>query len=161
TTPTGPLRTFVSDAMKPGAHFEYELKATWVDKGQKRSAVRKIVVTPGLVFDVDLTGVAAAVLTTEDATLWRRTGPLGQPWQVVKQKEELATGDLFVGATDAAIVSRNGAVRLAVVGDLNRDSPFPILETGFSLNTPADGVDLDVSLDRGRIDLTNLKKEGA
>src|SRR5262249_21752798 len=49
--------------------------------------------------------------------------------------------------------------RLAVVGDLNRDSPFPILETGFRLNPP-EGVDLDVSMDRGRLDVTNTKKEG-
>jgi uncharacterized protein (TIGR03000 family) len=159
TTPTGPVRTFVSDAMRPGAHYEYELKATWEEKGQKRSAVRKVTVTPGLVFDVDLTGVATAVLTSEDATLWRRASP-GQPWHVVKQKEELTTGDQFVSGTGAVLVGQNGAVRLEVVGDLNRDSPFPILETGFSLNQPAEGVDLDVSLERGRIELTNLKKEG-
>jgi uncharacterized protein (TIGR03000 family) len=55
TTPTGPVRAFVSDAMRPGAKYEYELKATWDDKGQKRTAVKKITVKPGDVLEVDLT----------------------------------------------------------------------------------------------------------
>jgi uncharacterized protein (TIGR03000 family) len=55
TTPTGPVRTFVSDAMKPGAKFEYVFKATWDDKGQKRTASKKQTVEPGKVYEVDLT----------------------------------------------------------------------------------------------------------
>jgi uncharacterized protein (TIGR03000 family) len=163
TTRTGPLRTFISDPMKPGAVYDYELKATWEVNGRKRSAVKTIQVRPGMVYEVDLTRaeparVPAGTLLSEDGSLWRQSAP-GQPWQVVKQKEGLSTGDLYVGATDAAFESKDGAVRVAIVGDLNRDSPFPILETGFSLNPP-DGVDLDISLDRGRLDLTNMKKEG-
>ena len=39
-------------------------------------------------------------------------------------------------------------------------SPFPVIETAFVLHEASSGVDLDVTLDRGRIELTNLKKQG-
>src|SRR5262249_48396652 len=55
TTPTGPVRSFVSDEMRPGSRYEYELKATWDDGGQRRSAAKKITVGPGDDLEVDLT----------------------------------------------------------------------------------------------------------
>jgi uncharacterized protein (TIGR03000 family) len=55
TTPTGPVRTFVSDEMKPGSTYEYQLRATWNDGGQSRSAGKKVTVGPGDVIEIDLT----------------------------------------------------------------------------------------------------------
>jgi uncharacterized protein (TIGR03000 family) len=55
TTPTGANRRFVSDVMKSGAQFEYELKATWTDLGEKKWATKKIMVRPGMIYEVDLT----------------------------------------------------------------------------------------------------------
>jgi uncharacterized protein (TIGR03000 family) len=55
TSATGPVRHFVSDEMRPGSSYEYELKATWDDGGQPRSAIKKITVQPGGSYEVDLT----------------------------------------------------------------------------------------------------------
>src|SRR5690242_15776901 len=62
--------------------------------------------------------VAAGTLVTETGSLLRREAP-DRPWQVVKEKEEVRTGDLLLGGSGGAIVSRDGGVRLAVVGDLD------------------------------------------
>jgi hypothetical protein len=99
----------------------------------------------------------AAVCVSDTASLLRREGD--KPWQVVKEHEELMTGDLYIGGNAAAVDSKDGGVRLIVVGDLDAISPLAILESAFVLN-PAKDVDLDVTVERGRIRLLNLKKEG-
>jgi hypothetical protein len=102
--------------------------------------------------------VAAGTLVTETASLLRREAP-DKPWQVVKEKEEVRTGDLLLGGSGGAVVSRDGGVRLAVVGDLDASSPQPVIETAFVLHE-AKGADLDVTVDRGRLELVNEKKDG-
>jgi uncharacterized protein (TIGR02246 family) len=52
---TGPVRTFISDEMKPGSAYDYELRATWSEGGRQRSAGKKITVRPGDNIVVDLT----------------------------------------------------------------------------------------------------------
>jgi len=101
----------------------------------------------------------AAVCVSETATLLRREAP-DKPWQIVKENEELSSGDRILGGTEAAVDALDGAVRLAVVGDVDRVAPLPILETVFVLHEAKD-VDLDLTLERGRVRLINLKKEGA
>jgi len=96
---------------------------------------------------------------TETASLIRRPGP-DKAWQIVKEKEPLFSGDLVVGGAGGAIESLNGAVRLTLLGDMNGLSPYPIVETAVHLH-PAKDADFEVTLDRGRIDLTNVKKKGA
>jgi hypothetical protein len=100
----------------------------------------------------------AARCVSPTASLLHRPAP-DKPWQVVKEGEALAPGDLILGAADAALESADGAVRLEFVGDLSGTSPFPVLETAVVLNPP-DGANLSVTLDRGRIDLTNRKASG-
>ena len=103
---------------------------------------------------------AAGACVTETGSLLRREAP-DKPWQVVKEGEELFTGDQLMGGVQAALwTSRDGAVRLIVVGDVDGLSPIPILETAFVLHE-AKGVDLDLTFERGRVRLINLKKEGA
>ena len=102
--------------------------------------------------------VAVAKCVSETASFLRREAP-GKPWQVVKQNEELFSGDLILGGGDAAFDSLNAAVRLSLVGDLDEESPFPIVETAVVLH-PAKGVDLDFTLERGRVDLINRKAKG-
>jgi hypothetical protein len=101
----------------------------------------------------------AGTCASGDATIVRREGP-GKPWQVVKHGEQLFTGDLLVGMPGAAIDSADGAVRLDLLSDPDRRSPYPILEAAVVLHV-SPGHDLDFTLDRGRVNLTNKKKAGA
>jgi hypothetical protein len=103
--------------------------------------------------------VVAGTAVTETATLLRREAP-DKPWQVVKEGEELFTGDEIMGGAAGALDTKDGAVRLIVVGDVDLTSPIPILETAFVLHE-AKGANLDFSFERGRVRLINLKKDGA
>jgi hypothetical protein len=100
----------------------------------------------------------AGTCASADASIVRREAP-GKPWQIVKHGEQLFTGDLLVGMPGAAIDSADGAVRLALLSDPDRRSPYPILEAAVVLHQ-SPGHDLDFTLDRGRVNLTNQKKEG-
>ncbi len=103
--------------------------------------------------------VAVATCATGTASLLRREGP-DKPWQLVKDDEQIFSGDEILGGVAGAVDSLDGAVRLIVVGDVDGRAPLPILETAFVLHQPKD-ADLDVTLERGRIRLVNLKKAGA
>jgi hypothetical protein len=95
----------------------------------------------------------------EDATIIRREAA-DKPWQVVKHGEQLFTGDLLVGMPGALIDSADGAVRLALLSDPDKQSPYPVLEAAVVLHK-SEGHDLDFTLDRGRVNVTNRKKDGA
>ncbi|MBL8794940.1 MAG: hypothetical protein JNM56_13610 [Planctomycetia bacterium] len=84
----------------------------------------------------------------------------GKPWQAPKQGAEVASGKLLVALPGAALDSKNGAVRLALLSDLDGISPFPVLESAVVLH-PAGDADLDFTLDRGRVEVTNQKTKGA
>jgi hypothetical protein len=103
--------------------------------------------------------VAAGALVSESASLLRREAP-DKPWQVIKEKEELFTGDELLGGSGGTVEARGGAVRLEVIGDMDGTAPFPVLETVFVLHE-AQGADLDFTLDRGRVRLVNTKEQGA
>jgi hypothetical protein len=97
---------------------------------------------------------------SETASVLRRESP-DKPWKVVKQNEGLPAGGLLLLiGTDAALDSANGAVRLAGVGEIPGVSGFPILETAVVLHDSRD-TDLDFTLDRGRVVLSNRKQAGA
>jgi hypothetical protein len=103
--------------------------------------------------------VAVGTCVTATASLLRREAP-DKPWQVVKEDEEVFSGDEYLGGIAAAVDSKDGAVRLVVVGDVDGRAPLPVLETAFVLHEPKD-ADLDVTLERGRMRLINLKKAGS
>lgn len=102
----------------------------------------------------------AAKSESASATYIRRESA-DRPWQVVGEKEALYTGDLIVTGSLGSLVSANGAVHLSAMGDMTGVSKFPIIETAFILHEPKEDVDLDLTLDRGRVDLVNIKKSGA
>lgn len=81
-------------------------------------------------------------------------------FKVLPANTDLHTGDMLVTLPGAAFESKNGAVAAKSLADYDGKSPLPALETAFTLNEPKD-VDLDLTLDRGRLDLTSLKAEGA
>jgi hypothetical protein len=102
--------------------------------------------------------VPVARSLAEDAAILRREAP-GKEWHLVKQKEELHSGDLLILGPQAALVEANGAVRVTGRAELNGAAPFPVIETAVVLHAAKD-VDLDLSLERGRIEITNLRKQG-
>ena len=93
-----------------------------------------------------------------DAGLLHR-GAADKSWQPVMKNENLHAGDLLVGLYRGAIESSNGAVRLALYDDFDREAPLPILEPAVRLRG-SKGFDLDFSLERGLVHLINQKKEG-
>jgi hypothetical protein len=103
-------------------------------------------------------GGGVATCVSETATVLRRSA--GQKtWQIVTQNQSLPPNDLLVGLPGAVLDSKNGSVRLALLADLDRLSPYPIRESAVELQTSAN-VDLAVILDRGRVELSNRKKTG-
>jgi hypothetical protein len=102
---------------------------------------------------------AVGSCVSEAASILRR--PAGeQSWHAVADKETVNSGDLLVGLPGSMIDSANGAVRLTLMADLDRSSPYPILECAVQPHQ-ASGVDLDFTLDRGRVEVENRKQSGA
>ena len=73
---------------------------------------------------------------------------------------QLHADDFVVGLPGAMLESANGAVRLDFLADLDRLSPYPIRECAVQLRDNRN-VDLEATLDRGRMDLVNRKQQGA
>jgi hypothetical protein len=96
---------------------------------------------------------------SEDARMLRRDAT-DKAWQVVKQGEKLHGGDTILGMSGAVILSKNKAVELTLLTDLLGRSPFPIIESVVILPSKPQPVDMDVILDRGRINLTNIREKG-
>lgn len=101
---------------------------------------------------------AVGTATSPAATFAARE-PGDNPFRILPADAPLAAGELLVTLPGAALTSANGAVALRSLADYDGKSPLPALETAFTLNDPKD-ADLDVTLDRGRIDLTNARAEG-
>lgn len=80
-------------------------------------------------------------------------------FKVLPENADLHTGDLLVTLPGATLESKNGAVALKSLADYDGKSPLPALETAFTLNESKE-ADLDLTLDRGRIDLTSRKSDG-
>src|SRR5689334_701542 len=99
----------------------------------------------------------AGKLATARGTLFYRETPQAE-WQVVDSGADIYAGGGLVGLPGAVITSTNGAVSLEFQTDF--DSPLPVLECALALHlNPA--ADLDFTLDRGRVDVTNRKDKGA
>jgi hypothetical protein len=105
----------------------------------------------------DETRVAVARNLSPDATLLQRQAP-DQPWQLPASGAELFSRDLLLALPGARadIESKNKAVHLALAGNLPQLSPIPVLESAVVLHDNA-AVDLDFTLERGRVILTSAK----
>jgi hypothetical protein len=80
----------------------------------------------------------------------------GNQFHTLPGKDDLYAGDLLVSLPGGTLVSKNGAVTVKSLADYDARSPLPILETALSLGESKD-VDLELTLDRGRVDVTNSK----
>jgi hypothetical protein len=96
---------------------------------------------------------------TDDGSILTREAP-GKPWQTVKKNGEVRAGESVLGLPGAAVSTTSGAVRLSLLGDLDRNSPFPVYEAVVFLHETGT-FDLDFTLDRGRIAVTNTKDKGS
>ena len=102
---------------------------------------------------------AVAQAHAPDGTFSAR--PVGEnQFQTLKENAVINSGDLLVSLPGGSITSKNGAVTLKALSDFEGRSPLPILETAFHVNEPKE-CDLDIVLDRGRVDLTNSKATGS
>jgi hypothetical protein len=104
------------------------------------------------------TRTAVAKSASPAGMIWRREKP-GADWQALGDQDAVPSEDLLVGLSGAALESKSGA-RLTFLGDLNGQSPYPIIETAVVLHDNPK-ADLDFTLDRGRVDVTNRKDKGA
>jgi hypothetical protein len=96
-------------------------------------------------------------LTSPRGNLFYRETPQAA-WQVADPGTPVPYGGMLVGLPGTVLMTGDGAVALEFQTDF--DSPLPVLECGLTLHlNPA--CDLDLTLDRGRVDLTNRRKEGA
>jgi hypothetical protein len=105
----------------------------------------------------------AAVSASIKGMILRREEPgeqwiPGSKWAVVADKEALTPEHLLVGLPGAALDAVNGNVRVGLLTDF--DSPFPVLEPAVVLHS-AGKNDLDLTLDRGMIEVVSTKKGGA
>jgi hypothetical protein len=106
----------------------------------------------------DDAGKAVGKLVTPAGTLLRREA-FGKPWQMVQPKDALLSENLLLGLPGASIENKAGTVRLTFLTDLDGQSPYPVKECAVVLHDSA-AFDMDLTLDRGRADLVNLKQKG-
>jgi hypothetical protein len=106
------------------------------------------------------TRVVVAKSTSPAGTFCARPAA-GNVFSVLPDKDDLFASDLIVSMPGGTLSSKNGAVIVKSLGDFEAKPPLPILETAFSLTDPDKDTDLDMTLDRGRVDMTNAKKEGS
>jgi hypothetical protein len=118
------------------------------------AALLAVWAAPALAEDRKPAGTCAG----EDGSIVRREAP-GKPWQLVKHGEQLFTGDLLVGMPGALIDSADKAIRLTLLSDPDKQSPYPVLEAAVVLHQSA-GHDLDFTLDRGRVNVSNRNRGG-
>lgn len=103
-------------------------------------------------------GPVVAHLVSADGTLLERP-KANQDWKTVAQKGELRAGELLLGLPGAVLETGKKSVRLTLLTDMDKNSPYPILESAVLLHDSPD-FDLDFTLDRGRVDVTNIKAKG-
>jgi hypothetical protein len=92
-------------------------------------------------------------------SLLAREAP-GKAWKLIDSLDPVYTRDHLVvlPGGKAVIGSKNGAVRLSMVGNLPQFYPIPSFESRVTLHENA-GFDLDLTLDRGGIKITNRKEK--
>src|SRR4051812_47762028 len=69
---------------------------------------------------------AGKVLSETGTVLARQD--VDRPWQALKKGQSIPAGDLLLGMADTIVESKNGAVRLSLLADLDELSPFPVVE---------------------------------
>jgi len=95
------------------------------------------------------TAVQGALFTSAGKGAWKNVAPKG----------DVPVDQLLIALFGAEFKSANGGVEARVLADVGQRGPFPVLEAALRFHAPK-AVDLDVSLERGILILTNTKKTG-
>jgi hypothetical protein len=87
----------------------------------------------------------------------------GYPWTPLRPESRVATAATPVSLPGyRSTLTMDSGVQLTLWGDIPEFSSFPpVLESVVMLNVPKTGIDLDVTLEHGRIHLVNVKASGA
>jgi len=86
----------------------------------------------------------------------------GTVFSAVPDKGEIHSGDVLFSLPGANLTTKNNAVTVHTLADFDSRSPLPVLETAYSLALPTEkDVDLELILDRGRVNITNVKSAGS
>jgi uncharacterized protein (TIGR03000 family) len=170
TKQKGTERHFETPPLPVGVQYHYMVMARWKSGDKPIEFTRRVDVTAGAAVRVDF--LAAPPPPTEKRAeigksigqpgrLLSREGGPKNPWQVVGDKEPVFSGDLLIGINGNAIETKNGAVQLRLVKYFN--SPLPVLEPGVTLHQTDDAAqcDLDFTLERGMVEVTNAKQKGS
>lgn len=118
-----------------------------------------LAVLPGPVAAQDDSRVVVARAVSPTATFSTRPSN-GNQFRNVEENGSIYSTDLVVTLPGGTLVSKSGSVEIQSLPDYDSRSPLPILETALSLANPR-GVDLDLTLDRGRIVIKNAKPSGS
>src|SRR5262245_46310115 len=118
-----------------------------------------LLVVPGVVLAQPDARVVVAKSNSPAATFCARPAN-GNQFQTLGEKADLYSGDLLVRRPGGAFTAKNGAVAVKSLADYDARSLLPIFETALVLGDPRD-ADLDLTLDRGRVDITNEKESGS
>ncbi len=80
-------------------------------------------------------------------------------YQVVAENDQLHATDRVVAFPGASFRTTNKKVTVTAGGDWEGRSPLPVFETAFYL-TASDDVDMDMTLECGRVEVRNTSSEG-
>jgi pSer/pThr/pTyr-binding forkhead associated (FHA) protein len=95
------------------------------------------------------------------SVLLQRQGE-GYPWTVLRPEAKVSTGQTLISLPGyRSLIALDSGVRLTLWGNLPEFSAFPpVFESVAMLHDPASGFDLDFTLDRGRVVVSNRKAAG-
>jgi pSer/pThr/pTyr-binding forkhead associated (FHA) protein len=97
--------------------------------------------------------------TTRPSVLVQRTGE-NYPWTVLRSGQAVSTANALVSLPGyESLVSLGSGLRLNLWGSLP-EFGAPVLESAIMLNNPALGVDVDFTLDRGRVEIDGSNHKG-
>ena len=82
-------------------------------------------------------------------------------WDSIKAADDVPANQSVLALFGAELKSINGAVDAKLVADIGQRGPFPVLESAARFGAPETGYDLDITVERGIVVLTNTKKSGA
>ena len=86
-------------------------------------------------------------------------GAKGKTWKLLRAKDPVPAGATVIALPEAELRSGNKAVGLKMLADVGHRLKLPVMEAGVILHDNPK-VDLDFTLDRGVVVLTNLRAKG-
>jgi hypothetical protein len=111
--------------------------------------------------DKDKTRTAVGRCVSTVGVLLERENP-DKEWKPVKPRSTVSSRDMLMAlpGSRADIRTKSGAVRLTLAGNLPELAVVPLFESAVVLHAGKD-YDLDFTVDRGRVHVTNTKPKGA